>query len=408
MSIEIAQKYGLGVTYKGDDGGLYFKDEAGNVTNLTQPDQLVKVSSNDTTAGYLEGKLVAGSNITLTTNYDGGNETLTIAAAGGVTGFTASQNDTSPNNTVNASRLLVDATSTNADFVAQPKGTGALLAQLPDGMSTGGNKRGANANDFQTERYVAGDVASGAYSSVLGGIANKATAFRAVVVGGASSTASANDSIAGGNACIASGSAAVAMGQNNQATASNATAFGVGCQATSSQTTAIGNYNTASGFRSIALGSYALANREGMFAWAADPYSVQGDLQTQKHILRRETTNSTQTELSGGAGAPSNFNRISIASDATYTFSGLVTARRTDADNESGCWKIEGGIDNNAGTTAFVGTPIVTALGDDSAGVWDVTVDADDLNDALVIKVTGENGKTIRWGATVTLMKVAG
>jgi hypothetical protein len=45
---------------------------------------LVKVSSNDTTAGYLENKLVAGSNITLTTNNDGGNETLTIASAGGV------------------------------------------------------------------------------------------------------------------------------------------------------------------------------------------------------------------------------------------------------------------------------------------------------------------------------------
>jgi len=83
MSIEIAQKYGVGVTYKGEDGGLYFKDEAGNVTNLTQPDQLVKVSSNDTTAGYLEGKLVAGTNITLTTNSEGANETITIDAAGG-------------------------------------------------------------------------------------------------------------------------------------------------------------------------------------------------------------------------------------------------------------------------------------------------------------------------------------
>jgi hypothetical protein len=44
---------------------------------------LVKVSSNDTTAGYLNGKLVAGTNITLTEGSDGGNETLTIAASGG-------------------------------------------------------------------------------------------------------------------------------------------------------------------------------------------------------------------------------------------------------------------------------------------------------------------------------------
>lgn len=39
-----------------------------------------KVSANDTTAGFLNGKLVQGANITLTENNDGGNETLTIAA----------------------------------------------------------------------------------------------------------------------------------------------------------------------------------------------------------------------------------------------------------------------------------------------------------------------------------------
>ena len=41
-------------------------------------DVKVSVSANDTTAGYLNGKLVAGSLITLTENNDGGDETLTI------------------------------------------------------------------------------------------------------------------------------------------------------------------------------------------------------------------------------------------------------------------------------------------------------------------------------------------
>lgn len=41
-----------------------------------------KVSSNDTTPGYLNGKLVAGTNITLTEGSDGANETLTIASSG--------------------------------------------------------------------------------------------------------------------------------------------------------------------------------------------------------------------------------------------------------------------------------------------------------------------------------------
>ena len=39
-----------------------------------------KVSSNDTTANFLENKIVAGSNITVTTLNDGSNETLQITA----------------------------------------------------------------------------------------------------------------------------------------------------------------------------------------------------------------------------------------------------------------------------------------------------------------------------------------
>jgi hypothetical protein len=44
-------------------------------------DETSKVSANDTTAGFLNGKLTAGTNITLTENNDGSNETLTITAA---------------------------------------------------------------------------------------------------------------------------------------------------------------------------------------------------------------------------------------------------------------------------------------------------------------------------------------
>lgn len=64
------------------------QSSAGVVTvNVTSggggTDEKVKVTSNDTTAGYLFGKLVAGSNITLTENNNGSNETLTISAASG-------------------------------------------------------------------------------------------------------------------------------------------------------------------------------------------------------------------------------------------------------------------------------------------------------------------------------------
>jgi hypothetical protein len=62
-------------------------------------------------------------------------------------------------------------------------------------------------------------------------------------------------------------------------------------------------------------------------------------------------------------------------------------------------------IKNAASTTAFVGTPTVTALGEDDAA-WDAQVGADDPNDALTITVQG-NGEDIRWVATVRTSEVA-
>ena len=60
--------------------------ENGAVVNLgsaTGSDELLKISANDTTAGYLNGKLVAGTNCTLAEGNDGANETLTINVSAG-------------------------------------------------------------------------------------------------------------------------------------------------------------------------------------------------------------------------------------------------------------------------------------------------------------------------------------
>ena len=70
-------------------GDLYFNTSANQLKVWSgsawigigaNTDETSKVSSNDTTAGFLNGKLVAGSNITFTENNNGSNETMTIAA----------------------------------------------------------------------------------------------------------------------------------------------------------------------------------------------------------------------------------------------------------------------------------------------------------------------------------------
>ena len=50
------------------------------ITRTVPDDKRIKVSSNDTTAGFLNGKLIAGTSITFTENADGANETLAIAS----------------------------------------------------------------------------------------------------------------------------------------------------------------------------------------------------------------------------------------------------------------------------------------------------------------------------------------
>lgn len=175
-------------------GGTTFVDLANAAT-----DEKAKVSSNDTTPGFLNGKLVAGTNITLTENNNGGNETLTISAAGGggVTGFTPSQNTAAPNATINASRLLVDVATSSGDFVLQAKGFGGIMAQLPDATSTGGNKRGSYSVDWQMHRASADQVATGNYSVVLGGSSNTAVQDYSVV-GGRQNKVSAYSAVVSG------------------------------------------------------------------------------------------------------------------------------------------------------------------------------------------------------------------
>ena len=59
---------------------LKYYDGSAWQTITADTDVKTKVSSNDSTAGFLNGKLVAGDNVTFTENNNGSNETLTIAA----------------------------------------------------------------------------------------------------------------------------------------------------------------------------------------------------------------------------------------------------------------------------------------------------------------------------------------
>lgn len=320
--------------------------------------------------------IVAGTGISVN-SADPENPVVSVTGVTGVTGFSSSQNTAAPNNTVNASQLIADALSTNADFVASPKGTGAFQLHIADAAISGGNKRGGGAIDLQLERSAATQVASGLYAIAIG----------------RRNTASGAQAIAIGNTNSVTGAGSMALGASNTVSGQNAYASGFN--------------HSVTAVAASAIGSSAMSNRIGMLAHAAGVFSNPGEAQREEYVLRARTLSGATFDLTVDGNTPNANNTIAIETDSTYAFWGLIVARREDADNESAAYEIKGVIDNNAGTTAFVGTPTLTILAEDSPA-WDVAIVADDTNDALGIKVTGVAGQTIRWSGSVRLIKIKG
>jgi hypothetical protein len=161
-----------------------------------------------------------------------------FAGGGGLTHFVESEETASPNATVPVDALTAtNASYTDIDVALVAKGTGATLAQVPDGTTAGGNKRGTQATDWQKTRTSASQVASGSYATVAGGYNNTASGLGATVAGGRNNSASGTyATVAGGYLNISSGGrAAIGGGQGNNASV-NYASIGGGLSNTASST----------------------------------------------------------------------------------------------------------------------------------------------------------------------------
>jgi len=114
--------------------------------------------------------------------------------------------------------IAAESGGTGADNIGialSPKGTGAITAQVPDGTTAGGNARGANSVDLQTLRTINDQVASG-LGSFVAGTESSASGNKSIAIG-AYATASGDRSIAIGigsssNICLASGQFSSVLG----------------------------------------------------------------------------------------------------------------------------------------------------------------------------------------------------
>lgn len=397
--------------------------------------------------------------LTLTTTGTSGAATLIGSTlnvpqyAGGLTFFTEAQNTTAPNATTPVDSLTAVSVATNADFAIIPKGNGAILADIPDGAVTGGNKRGTSAVDLQMSRLINTEIASGNSSVISGGFRNIASGLESSVGGGNNNQASgAQSRVGGGNQNTASNEfATVGGGTNNTATASRTTvAGGSSCTATAyaastlggfgnvstnnyasnlggQSNTASGQYasvlggasNSASGSYSLSGGANCVANSNFSIALGygatvnavigrhsyGNLHTSTGDAQYSSFILRTRTTGNTVTILtSDGAGAASN-NQIILSNQSAYRFKGTIIAKQSGSVN-SAAWDVDGFIVRGANAAATTLNVSNVTLIQNTPGWGTPTLSADTTQGGLRIQIQGAAATNIQWVGDIKTTEV--
>lgn len=281
---------------------------------------------------------------------------------------------------------VIGGFSNTASGTRSTVGGGSSNVASKTNASVGG---GATNTASGTEAYVGGggdNVASGTNSVVAGGDTNKASNISAGVAAGGSNTASGIFAfVGGGGGNTASATyATVGGGQNNTASAQGATVAG-------------GSTNTCSGLYSWSPGGWqGAAPLYGMGMWSAGMFAAVGDCQVIYLHARNTTTDATPTDLFLNGSS----NRLVIPSG--YIWALMIEVLGVSDDGTKGahyCRKVT--ITNIGGTTALMGA--VSTIGTDQetdAGL-DVTITADDTNDAVDISVTGLAATNMRWTAHI-------
>lgn len=290
----------------------------------------------------------------------------------------------------------------NINLVLSPSGTGAILAQVPDGATGGGNARGVDAADFQKARNAATQVASG-QASFCAGERNTASGAWSVAAG-FTNTASTLYCTAFGNGNTASSNAATSFGQANTSSGLYSVTGGFGCTASDNSAVAFGAYNRSSAANSFSSGRYALANKWGQNAHAASNFAAEGDAQRSVLVMRNATTDATVTELFLDGTSL----RATIPNNTLWHADIRIAARQATGTNHA-IYHRKCAIYKNttAGSTALQGTVQTIGTDVESDANWDVTVSADTTNGSLKIEVTGVAATNIRWVAEVSLVEVA-
>lgn len=333
-------------------GDIIIADQGGNVT--------VGGGATASELRILEPSGSGSNYVSLKTDASAANASLSLAYA---------------TSTANTASITIGSGDTNAGVALVPKGTGALTFAVPDGASTGGNARGTNAIDLQTDRNAATQVASGTNSVVVGGRRNTASGTYSATLGGTGNVASGNGAVALG------GSGAFGLGCT--ATGTNSFSFGAGADATANNTLAFLADASADGAVAIRsnMDKYGGVAINGMYHLSLSKLTL--GTSTQELFLDGSSLRATIGSGSVWIAEVRVMARVSVVGDGTVIAQGDVYAATYKCV-----------IQNLGGTTALVGTVQADMAAQSAASMSGASfaITADDTNDALKIEyVPGPN-----------------
>ena len=170
-----------------EDGNTLITEE---VTISVSTDK-VKISSADTTSNYLESKLIAGTNVTITKGNTGADETLTIASSGSGSGGLTKIAEYTVTDTAITDYTFSDISSDDYDFfnlnweIYNPLESGIICSMYINGDTTDTNYWdcyfyfpapgivSGNSNTPARSGVPAGDYTNVAYENIRRGIDGK-------------------------------------------------------------------------------------------------------------------------------------------------------------------------------------------------------------------------------------------
>jgi len=234
-----------------------------------------------------------------------GTPGLTVSGSSASTGDLTVSGSLTVRTIGNATQITSVIQAGTGSLALVPSGSGAIVAAIPDGTVTGGNARGAGAVDLQLERSAANGVASGNYSVISGGSANRNSGGLSTISGGFLNVATGGyNSIGGGQQNTTSTDySTISGGQSNTAsTNTHATVVGgLNNTASGQYSVAGGLSNVASGFASSALGFGCTASG-GRAMVFSDQSSCSGGYSAILGGTTNSITGGQRGVIVGGAG----------------------------------------------------------------------------------------------------------